>query len=92
MEHETWKDSFTVTKEMMEDSKLLDLNRTGAKGFIDAYALTREKYGASILVGAVNGTSTTLRGMKFSLQHIHLLLEMLMFNLTNSVTNLVKML
>lgn len=64
MEHETWKDSFTVTKEMMEDSKLLDLNRTGAKGFIDAYALTREKYGASILVGAVNGTSTTFRGMK----------------------------
>ena len=63
MEHETWKDSFTVTKEMMEDSKLLDLNRTGAKGFIDAYALTREKYGASILVGAVNGTSTTFRGM-----------------------------
>lgn len=64
MEHETWKDSFTVTKEMMEDSKLLDLNRTGAKGFIDAYALTREKYGASILVGAVSGTSTTFRGMK----------------------------
>ena len=64
MEHETWKDSFTVTREMMEDSKLLDLNRTGAKGFIDAYALTREKYGASILVGAVNGTSTTFRGMK----------------------------
>lgn len=63
MEHETWKDSFTVTKEMVEDSKLLDLNRTGAKGFIDAYALTREKYGASILVGAVNGTSTTFRGM-----------------------------
>lgn len=64
LEHETWKDSFTVTREMIEDSKLLDLNRTGAKGFIDAYALTREKYGASILVGAVNGTETTFRGMK----------------------------
>ena len=63
LEHETWKDSFTVTREMMEDSKLLDLNRTGAKGFIDAYALTREKYGASILMGAVSGTSTTFRGM-----------------------------
>ena len=62
-EHETWKDSFTITKEMIEDSKLLDLNRTGARGFIDAYALTREKYGASILVGAVSGTSTKFRGM-----------------------------
>lgn len=64
LEHETWKDSFTVTREMIEDSKLLDLNRTGAKGFIDAYALTREKYGAAILVGAVSGTSNTFRGMK----------------------------
>ena len=63
LEHETWKDSFTVTQEMVEDSKLLDLNRTGARGFIDAYALTREKYGAQLLVGAVSGTSTTFRGM-----------------------------
>lgn len=64
LEHETWKDSFTITQEMVEDSKLLDLNRTGARGFIDAYALTREKYGASILVGAINGTTNTFRGMK----------------------------
>ena len=63
LEHETWKDSFTVTQEMVEDSKLLDLNRTGARGFIDAYALTREKYGAQLLVGAVSGTTTTFRGM-----------------------------
>lgn len=64
LEHETWKDSFTITQEMVEDSKLLDLNRTGARGFIDAYALTREKYGASILVGAISGTVNTFRGMK----------------------------
>lgn len=63
LEHETWKDSFTITQEMVEDSKLLDLNRTGARGFIDAYALTREKYGASIIVGAINGTSIKFRGM-----------------------------
>lgn len=63
LEHETWKDSFTITQEMVEDSKLLDLNRTGARGFIDAYALTREKYGASIIVGAINGTTTKFRGM-----------------------------
>ena len=62
-EHQTWKDSFTITQEMMEDSKILDLNRTGARGFVDAYMLTREKYGAQILVGAVAGTSTTFRGM-----------------------------
>ena len=63
LEHETWKDSFTITQEMVEDSKLLDLNRTGARGFIDAYATTREKYGAQLLIGAVSGTTTTFRGM-----------------------------
>lgn len=63
LEHETWKDSFTITQEMIEDSKILDLNRTGARGFIDAYMLTREKYGAAFLVGAVSGTKTTFRGI-----------------------------
>lgn len=62
-EHQTWKDSFTITQEMVEDSKILDLNRTGARGFVDAYALTREKYGAQILVGAVSGITTKFRGM-----------------------------
>lgn len=64
LEHETWKDSFTITQEMIEDSKILDLNRTGARGFIDAYMLTREKYGAAFLVGAVSGIETTFRGIK----------------------------
>ena len=64
LEHETWKDSFTVTQEMVEDSKLLDLNRTGARGFIDAYALTREKYGAQLLIGAISGTTTNFRGIE----------------------------
>lgn len=64
LEHDTWKDSFTITQEMIEDSKILDLNRTGARGFIDAYALTREKYGAQFLVGAIQGTTTTFRGKK----------------------------
>lgn len=63
LEHVTWKDSFTITQEMMEDSKILDLNRTGARGFTDQFMLTREKYGASLLVGAVTGTSTTFKGM-----------------------------
>lgn len=61
LEHDTWKDQFIVTLEMIEDSKILDINRTGARGFVDAYALTREKYGASLLIGAVGGTSTTFR-------------------------------
>ena len=64
LEHDTWKDSFTITQEMIEDSKILDLNRTGARGFIDAYALTREKYGAQFLVGAIQGTTSTIQKKK----------------------------
>lgn len=63
LENITWKDSFEVTEEMMEDSKVLDLGKTGAKGFIDQYYLTREKYGCQLLIGAVSGTSTNFRGM-----------------------------
>lgn len=62
LEHETWKDSFTITQEMIEDSKILDLNRTGARGFVDQYALLREKYGAAIIAGAVSGTTVNFRG------------------------------
>lgn len=63
LENITWKDSFQVTEEMIEDAKVLDLNKIGARGFIDQFYLTREKYGAQLLVGAVAGTTTTFRGI-----------------------------
>lgn len=63
IENITWKDSFTITEEMMEDSKILDLNKIGARGFIDQFHLSREKYGSQLLIGAVSGTSTTFRGL-----------------------------
>jgi hypothetical protein len=58
----TWKNSFAITKEMMEDNKILDLNKTGARGFLKNYFLTKEKFAAQLLIGAVTGTSTTFRG------------------------------
>ena len=63
LENITWKDSFAITQEMMEDSIILDLNKTGARSFIDQYYLTREKYGSQLLVGAAEGTTTKFRGM-----------------------------
>ena len=63
LENITWKDSFAITQEMIEDSIILDLSRTGARSFIEQYHLTREKYGSQLLIGAVAGTSTTFRGM-----------------------------
>lgn len=64
LENITWKDQFAITEEMIEDNKILDIKRTGAQGFIDQYNLTREKYAAQFLVGAVKGTSTVFRGLK----------------------------
>lgn len=64
LENITWKDSFAITQEMMEDSVILDLNRTGARSFVDQYHLTREKYGSQLLIGAVSGTTTNFRGLK----------------------------
>lgn len=61
-EHDTWKDRFVITQEMVEDSKVLDLNKTGARGFIDSYNSTREKYASQLLIGAVAGTTTSFRG------------------------------
>ena len=63
LENITWKDSFSITQEMIEDSKILDLNKTGARGFIDQFHLTREKYGSQLLIGAIAGASTTFRGI-----------------------------
>jgi len=63
LENITWKDSFAITQEMIEDSKVLDLNKTGARGFIDQFHLTREKYGSQLLIGAISGTTTTFRTM-----------------------------
>lgn len=63
LENITWKDSFAITQEMMEDAVILDLSRTGARSFMEQYYLTREKYGSQLLIGAVSGTTTTFRGM-----------------------------
>lgn len=59
----TWKDQFAITEEMLEDNKILDIRNTHARGFIDQFYLTREKYGAQLLMGAVAGTTTDFRGL-----------------------------
>lgn len=65
LEHETWKDSFRISQEMVEDSKLIDLKKQPA-AFITAYYRTREQFGAALLAGAVGGSKTvTFAGKSF---------------------------
>lgn len=66
-EHMTWKDSFAVSQEMIEDANTIDLKRKPA-AFINAFYRTREKFGAAIYGGAIRGRSDiTFQGRKFSI-------------------------
>lgn len=67
IEYETWKDSFRVSKELMEDSKLMDLKRQPA-AFMASYQRTRELFGAALYAGAMGGKkSIQYRGKSFDI-------------------------
>ena len=66
--YETWKDSFTISKEMIEDAKLMDMKKQPA-AFMTAYKRTREKFGAAIYGGAMMGsTSITFKNKSFDIK------------------------
>ena len=65
-EHVTWKDRFSISREMIDDSKTLDLKQK-PKAFIKGYYRTRETFGAALLGGAVKGnTAITYGGRSFA--------------------------
>ena len=57
LEHMTWKDSFSISREIIEDGKLMDLRRQPA-GFVTGYHRTREKFGAALLGNALQKKTT----------------------------------
>lgn len=63
IEHVTWKDKFTITREMIDDAKLMDMRKKPA-AFITGYHRTCERFGAAMLAGGT-GSSITFRGMAF---------------------------
>lgn len=65
IEHMTWKDEFSISREMVDDGKLMDFKKQPA-GFIAGYHRTREKFGAALYGGAVEGkTSVSFGGKTF---------------------------
>jgi len=65
IENMTWKREFAISQEMVEDSTTIDFKKQPIQ-FVNAYYRTRERYGAAMLAGAVNGQSTvTFGGRKF---------------------------
>lgn len=64
----TWKDSFSISREIMEDSKILDLRKKPA-AFVTGYYRTREKLAAALLGNAIQGNSSaTFAGGTFDLK------------------------
>ena len=66
LEHMTWKDSFSLSRELVDDAKLMDLKKKPAS-FVAGYYRTREKFGAALLGGAVtNAMGATAAAKKIS--------------------------
>lgn len=57
IEPATWKNSFEVTREMVEDNKISKLRKM-ANGFTLSFNRTREKFAASLLAGGTANTAT----------------------------------
>jgi phage major head subunit gpT-like protein len=65
LEHVTWKNSFSISREIIEDGKLLDLKKK-PMGFVKSFYRTRENLGAALLGAAIKGdTAVKFRGKKF---------------------------
>lgn len=65
--YETWKDSFRISAEIIEDSKLLDLKKRPA-AFMTAYNRTRERFAACLYGNAIKGSGAAqYRGKSFDI-------------------------
>ena len=52
-----WKDSFSISQKIIEDSQLMDLKQKPA-GFVTAYYRTRERFAAAMLGNAIQGNAS----------------------------------
>lgn len=65
LEHKTWKNKFIISQEMVEDNKLLDIQRKAYK-FVNSFYRTRERFAAGLLYSAIASTSVTFGTQSFS--------------------------
>ena len=65
IEHMTWKDSFALSREIVDDGKLMDM-KSRPQAFVNGFYRTREMFGAALLGNAIQGnTSATFKGASF---------------------------
>lgn len=64
IQNETWKQSFSVTQELVEDNQIGTMKRRANK-LITAYDRTREKFGRALYVGGLVGNTVSFNGKRF---------------------------
>ena len=65
--YHTWKDSFAISQEMVEDARLMDM-RKKPMAFINGYHRTRENFGAALFGGAIAGKKMVeFKGKKYDI-------------------------
>lgn len=65
IENMTFKQSFSVTQELVEDAQLGEMKRRARK-LITAYDRTREKFGRALYAGGIYGTTVSFGGKSFA--------------------------
>lgn len=66
--YETWKDEFSISQEMIEDAKVMDMKKQPA-AFMTGYERTRELFGAAIYAGFMGKQSSIkFRGKNFDIK------------------------
>lgn len=65
LENETWKQSFSITRELVDDAQIGKM-RQRANKLLTAYYRTREMFGRSLYAGGLFGTSVNIGGKSFS--------------------------
>ena len=65
IENMTWKNSFSVTREMVEDC-MMGTIRQRANKLMTSHARTREKFGRALYAGGLYGTTAAFGGKLFS--------------------------
>lgn len=64
IENMTFKQSFSVTQELVEDAQLGEMKRRARK-LITAYGRTREKFGRALYAGGIYGATVSFGGKSF---------------------------
>lgn len=63
--NETWKQSFAITRELVDDAQLGKMKKRANK-LMTSYYRTREMFGRSLYAGGLLGTEVQIGGKKFS--------------------------